>query len=218
MLLPATFYHIYNHANGDDNLFREEENFRYFLQQYQKFISPIADTYAYCLMPNHFHFLVRTKDETSIKSLVSLATSISPISTFPKFKTLEKLEKIDKLDEEKIMSYLSKQFSNLFSSYTQAFNKKYERKGSLFMKNFKRKEVCTEDYFTKLIHYIHSNPVHHGFTKNVAEWRYSSYPSFISDKNTLLKREEVLSWFGNKKDFITFHLVNSPISMLYEIE
>lgn len=218
MLLPATFHHIYNHANGDENLFREEENYRYFLQQYQKFVSPIADTYAYCLMPNHFHFFVRTKDEALLKPLLNLKTSTASISTFPKFKTLEKLERIDKLDEEKTAPFLSKQFSNLFSSYTQAFNKKYQRKGSLFIKNFKRKEVGSEDYFTKLIHYIHSNPVHHGFAKNVDEWKYSSYHSFFSDKDTLLKRADVLNWFGSKDDFIAFHLINSPISIQYEIE
>lgn len=213
MLQPATFYHIYNHANGDDNLFREEENFRFFLQQYQKFVTPVADTFAYCLMPNHFHFLVRTKDEMELCSLPNYKTSsLSITSTFPKFKTLEKLE------TEKAAPFLSKQFSNLFSSYTQAFNKKYSRKGSLFLKNFKRKEVDTDDYFIKLIHYIHSNPVHHGFTKKVDEWRYSSYHSIISDKETLLNRGNVLSWFGSKEDFVTFHKINSPLSMQYEIE
>lgn len=55
------FYHIYNHANGNENLFIEEENYHFFLQQWDKYISPIADTYAYCLIPNHIHFLIRIK-------------------------------------------------------------------------------------------------------------------------------------------------------------
>ena len=67
-LLPDYFYHIYNHANGDDNLFREQENYRFFLQQYAKYINPIADTYAYCLMPNHFHLLVKIKEEQDLLS------------------------------------------------------------------------------------------------------------------------------------------------------
>ncbi len=112
-LLPNQYYHIYNHANGDDNLFREEENYRFFLQQYHQHIDAIADTVAWCLMPNHFHLLVKIKNEESL------------LQTFSKFETLEKL--------------LSKKFSNLFSSYTQAFNKLYQRRGSLFIKNFKRK-------------------------------------------------------------------------------
>lgn len=51
-LLPSTYYHIFNHANGDEDLFREPENYRYFLQQYHKHIDKIADTYAYYQMPN----------------------------------------------------------------------------------------------------------------------------------------------------------------------
>ncbi|MDR7130780.1 REP element-mobilizing transposase RayT [Algoriphagus sp. 4150] len=104
-------YHIYNHANGAENIFRAEENYRFFLQQYAKYLGEVVDTYAYCLMPNHFHLLVSVKSEEMLRS------------TFPKFQTLEKL--------------VSKQFSNFFSSYTQSFNKVYERKGSLFIKNLK---------------------------------------------------------------------------------
>ena len=67
-LLPSTYYHIFNHANGDEDLFREPENYRYFLQQYHKHIDKIADTYAYCQMPNHFHLLVRIKAKEAITS------------------------------------------------------------------------------------------------------------------------------------------------------
>jgi hypothetical protein len=51
-LLPGLCDHIYNHANGNENLFRGPEDYRYFLQQHQKYISPFADTLAWCLMPN----------------------------------------------------------------------------------------------------------------------------------------------------------------------
>ena len=36
------------------------------LQQYYKHINGIADTYAYCLMPNHFHLLVRIKTKEAV--------------------------------------------------------------------------------------------------------------------------------------------------------
>jgi putative transposase len=67
-LLPEKYYHIYNHANGSDNLFLTSENYRYFLQRFASFINPIADTYAYCLMPNHIHFLIRIKPEADLQS------------------------------------------------------------------------------------------------------------------------------------------------------
>ena len=60
-LLTSTNYHISNHANGDEDLFREPENYSYFLLQYHMHIDKIADTYCFWLMPNLFHVLVRIK-------------------------------------------------------------------------------------------------------------------------------------------------------------
>lgn len=158
MLNFDTYYHIYNHANGDDNLFREKRNYAYFMDRYRQHIDPIADTVAWCLMPNHFHLLVKLKSEEEIAS------------TFPKFRTLEKLEAKS--------NFLSKQFANFFSSYTQAFNKVYGRRGSLFLKNFKRKEVQDDEYLKALVVYIHLNPVKHGFTKRCTDWEWTSYETF----------------------------------------
>jgi len=42
-------------------LFIEERNYTYFFQLYIRYIYPVTDTYAYCLMKNHFHLLVRMK-------------------------------------------------------------------------------------------------------------------------------------------------------------
>lgn len=41
----------------------------FFLQQWDKYISPIAITYAYCLIPNHIHFLVQIKKEEEVLNL-----------------------------------------------------------------------------------------------------------------------------------------------------
>ena len=61
------FYHIYNRGIDSCNLFRKPENYEYFLAQYDKYISPVADTYAWVLMPNHFHLLVRVKENVVYK-------------------------------------------------------------------------------------------------------------------------------------------------------
>ncbi len=184
-LLPSNYYHIYNHAVGKEYLFREAENYRFFLEKYTKHIYPIAETYTYSLLPNHFHFLIKIRDEDSLIK-----------AAFPKFKTLEKL-----LSEK----YISKQFSNCFSSYTQAYNNRYKRMGSLFMKNFKRKPVLNDEYISKLIHYIHVNPVHHGLVTNIGDWHWSSYNTCLSTHSTKINRDEVLNWFGSKETFIRFH-------------
>lgn len=181
---PETFYHIYNHANGFENLFKKENNYRYFLQQWGKYIAPVADTYAYCLMPNHFHFLMRTKKESKILDLQG-------------FKNLGGLDRSEKI--------IIQHFSNLFNSYTKAFNKMYSRKGSLFMPNFKHKEITNENYLTNIIFYIHHNPVHHGFTNTIFDWPHSSFHSLLSGKKTLLERKQVVDYFGGITPLKEFH-------------
>ena len=186
MLLSDTFYHIYNHANGNENLFRNDENYYYFLQKFAHYINPIADTYAYCLMPNHIHFLIKIKSdidlETTLREKKPILTGFANLS-----------------------GQIPQQFSNLFNSYSKAYNEMYDRKGSLFMRLFKRKPVESDLYFTTVVHYIHANPVHHGFCTDIYDWKHSSIHSHLSNRNSHLKRNEVLDWFGGKDNFIKFH-------------
>lgn len=67
LIEPNQIYHIFNHGNADEGIFRTDENFRFFLKKYAQYLSPVTFTYAYCLMPNHFHFLIKIKDTSSIK-------------------------------------------------------------------------------------------------------------------------------------------------------
>jgi putative transposase len=60
-LIPGEYFHIFNRGNNRENIFLEERNYDYFLRLYAHHTLPVADTYAYCLMKNHFHFLVRIK-------------------------------------------------------------------------------------------------------------------------------------------------------------
>jgi hypothetical protein len=66
-LQPETFYHIYNRGINGENIFKTPENYTYFLSKYAKFIPEVADTYAYCLLKNHFHILVKTKPDFEIQ-------------------------------------------------------------------------------------------------------------------------------------------------------
>jgi len=60
-LYKNNIYHIYNRGNGKEKIYYKSENYLYFLTQYEKFISEFVDTFAFCLLPNHFHLLVRIK-------------------------------------------------------------------------------------------------------------------------------------------------------------
>ncbi|KFF75040.1 transposase [Chryseobacterium sp. P1-3] len=177
-------YHIYTHANGKDLIFRENENYKYFLSKLLKYIIPVAEIYAYCLMPNHFHLLIRFKESNQ---------------------TLAE-------DEHK---YLMKQFSNLLNGYAKAYNKKYNRKGSLFLDYLKRKRVDDEKYLIKLFHYIHNNPVNHGFVKDINDWKYSSYHSYINlAKESKIERKQMMTYFDTINDFVEYHKSNVEYDFL----
>ena len=200
---PDKTYHIYTRANGDEGLFKIPENFRYFLKRYHDFITPIADTYAYCLMPNHVHFLLRIKTQSEI---VKLSTD----QTSKVFKNLGGLS-LESVNEsnQKFSKFLSQQFSNLFNAYSKAFNKMYSRKGSLFAPNFKRKEITSQEYFKNVVIYIHQNPIRHGFAEKLTDWPWTSYQAILVDLPTHLKRKEILELFSNSIEYI--HLHNHPI-------
>ncbi|MFN6945072.1 MAG: hypothetical protein ACK4ND_08990 [Cytophagaceae bacterium] len=108
--------------------------------------------------------------------------------------------------------FISKKFSNLFNCYTQAFNKVNNRTGGLFETPFRRIEVSTDEYFTQLIYYIHSNPQKHGVVKDFREYPYSSYAAHLSNKSTKLKRHDVIRWFGDKEEYKRCHELGIPIN------
>lgn len=182
-------YHVFNHANGSENIFQEGRNYHYFMSRYFEFVSTAVDLEAYCLMPNHFHFAISIPciEELSIRD-----------------------EKFTGMSDEIALKRISKQFSNLLNSYAQSYNKSYCRMGSLFRQNMRWKPVDDEAGFCKLIHYIHSNPVHHGFVKNLEDWSYSSFSEYKSMKKSKRSENAVLKAFGGYDAFMTYH--KEPIS------
>jgi putative transposase len=200
------FYHIYNRGTDSCDIFRNADNYEHFLGLYDKYISPIAETYAWVLMPNHFHLLVKVKEEEEIAFI--------PFEPHSGFSTTEGVDTNGDTSSEVFHpdgGYLRKkykpanQFSHLFNAYAQAFNKRFERTGSLFQHPFKRKPITNDRYLKHVILYIHNNPVHHGFCSHPAEYPWSSYLSCVSVKPTKLKRETVLGWFDSEANFKNIH-------------
>ena len=168
----GNFYHVYNRANTNkEKLFFEHKNYHYFLKQFDFYLSDYLEVWAYCLIPNHFHFLVKIKELSGDANII-----------------------------------VTEQFRKFFISYTQAINKQEFRRGSLFQKSFKRKLIDSEEYISALVHYIHFNPIYHKLVDNIDQWEHSSYLSLLSDRPTKLYRNEVIGWFGGKKEFERVHL------------
>ncbi len=200
---PDTIYHVYNHGNGDDLIFRESENYRFFLKRFKVYISPIAWIYAYCLMPNHFHFLIRIKNE---KELIECFKEKYPgkIGSAAGERSAMSFGDIADLSES-ISKLISNQFKNFLISYSKSFNSMYNRRGSLFLDNIKRIPIQNDDYFTNMIRYIHFNPVLHNFTDDLHLWKFSSIHSYHSDKRSLILKQDVFEWFGGANEFKKFH-------------
>ncbi|MDP2336879.1 MAG: hypothetical protein Q8N05_10610 [Bacteroidota bacterium] len=185
-VIAGNYYHIYNRGIDSCNLFKEPDNYEYFLGLYDRYISPVADTFAWVLMPNHFHFLIRLKEESEI-----VITPVTPDRV------------LNPVRGE--TSLASLQFSKLFNSYAQAFNKRTGRHGSLFERPFKRKIIENEWYLKQIILYIHNNPVHHHFCSHPMEYPWSSYLTCVSIKPTKLHRNKVIGWFDDEANFKYVH-------------
>ena len=209
----GNFYHIYNHGVGGRNLFCEDANYKYFLLLYDKYISPIADSYAWVLMKNHFHLLVRIRENVvykyskADKSFDKECNSANAVRFEEvKWKTtdLSACEAPDSVKDHKIPKP-ENHFSHFFNAYTKTLNKQLQTRGTLFERPFKRKQIQDEEYLRQVILYIHNNPLHHGFCKHPSEYTWSSYLTCIGEKPTKLKRKQVMEWFGDKTNFEYMH-------------
>src|SRR3982751_4307659 len=102
------YYHIVSRANGHEKLFIEPENYRFFLSRFDKYISPVADTFTYNLLPNHFHFLIKIKPANI---LLTQFLAVKPSN-----------KEYDGWQPDFVMQ----QFSNLLNSYAKSFNRLYK--------------------------------------------------------------------------------------------
>jgi len=211
------YYHIYNRGVDKRSIFENDFDYKRFTlllylansnasfqirtdtgKKISEYFSSereetLVDICCYCLMPNHFHILIREKTAGGISSF------------------LHKLK----------------------TSYCSYFNKKYDRKGSLFETTFKAEHANTDNYLKYLFSYIHLNPVklidpawkENGIRdfndsyKFLQNYEYSSYldylgvdriqgkiidkvalPGYFKDKDAV--ETEIFDWLTYKKRMI----------------
>ena len=136
----------------------------FFLKKIRKNIQPHCDILAWCLMPNHFHFLANADSRTVAR------------------KTIAGAER----------NVLVEGIRNLLSSYTQAINKQNNTTGSLFQQNTKAKPISKGSnlYGQTSFHYIHQNPMEAKLVSKMEDWEYSSFKDYCSMRNgTLINKE-----------------------------
>ena len=127
----------------------------------------IVDIICYCLMPNHFHFLLRQKRTGGITEFAS----------------------------------------KLSNSYTKYINVKNKRVGPLLQGDFKAVYIGANEQLIHLSRYIHLNPLIGYVTKDLAAYRWSSYPDYINLTNSeICDKKIILDQFKSPEEYKKFVL------------
>lgn len=205
-LISGHYYHIYNCGINGENLFRKSENYEQFLAFTDKYILPVADLLAWVLMPNHFHFLVKIKENVVYKySFADRDLKGEAWFDEHKWETTDMDLSAYAVPDSVKVPKANLHFSHCFNSYSKYYNTRFARHGGLFERRFKRKHIDNLKYLRRMVLYIHNNPVHHGFCEHPSEYSWSSYLTCISLKPTKLKRDEVMGWFDSEANFRLMH-------------
>ncbi len=155
----SEFYSLYFWGNHREALFKEDKNYHVFLELFRKYVSPISDLYAYCLLPTHSYLILRIKDYVDIGCYY--------------------------FDSQMIW----KQIKTFFSSYVHWNNKNSNGTPKIInSKYIGRNLACIESLYS-LVPFIHQNPQNHGIVSDYKFWPYSSYHSYFKrDRRSFLAR------------------------------
>lgn len=166
---PNEVYHVYNRGNEKQTIFFSRNNYIFFLRKVRSEWLRYCDILVYCLMPNHFHFLLMPK---------------AGGCTYVVLK-----------EKETHIQNLSKAIGKTLSSYTQAINEEQNRTGNLFQKKTKAKWLSEQDgtssYIVECGSYIHANPVAAGLVITELDWEYSSARDYYGVRNGTLCNKQL---------------------------
>jgi len=63
---PGATYHIYNRGNNGQDAFFDAKNYKFFIRKMTSYLPVIGEVYAYCLMRNHYHIVLRIKEKNEL--------------------------------------------------------------------------------------------------------------------------------------------------------
>jgi len=172
---PESFYHVYARGHSGGRLFRDEQDFLYFLKLLERYLAPdevksrYGESYpnfynkveltAYCLMPSYFHILVYQYQPGALSAFMR----------------------------------------SLMTSYSRYFNTKYKRSGSLFESRFRASLISDTTYVSHIVRYIHMLPPHWH------EYEYSSSPYYLQRLEvSWLRPQRILCLFPNLNECRSF--------------
>lgn len=192
---PEKSYHIFNRTNNKELLFHSDENKRHFLKEYNTRLGYLLDTYAWSLLPNHFHLEVKMRPEEFSKDWL--------YGIPKKNRTLTESQYL--LGELPYDTLVHRAFRRFFQSYAMAKNIERKRNGNLFSRPFRCTEIENDDHFKKVMLYIHTNPIKHGISKDLNDYTWTSWHDYKANTLPPSIRNEVYKMFGNKQAFFAAH-------------
>ena len=188
------FYHIFNKTIDQKRVFIDKDFCRHFLKtltyyrssrssqsfsevrnlpreeqlKIDKIVSHrkyfLADVLAYCLMPTHFHLLIK------------------------------------QLMDDGLVRFIS----NTLNSFTRYFNLRSQRRGPLFLPQFRSERITNESQLIHVSRYIHLNPYSGEVVKDMTklkDYPWSSYGEYLDSprKSSLANTHEILETFGGTR-------------------
>lgn len=187
-------YHVYNRGNDKQKIFFKDENYFFFLRKMRKLLLPNCELLAYCLMPNHFHFLIYANERT-------VAFDEKNRNAFS--------EAIRKLLSQyaKAVNIQQGRTSSLFQQNTKAkIISCHEHRGTITTASCHDfRGMIVQDSAINCFVYIHKNPL--AMTNNdLLKWKFSSYLDYAGYRNgTLCNKKLAYSLLGFHQDeFLSF--------------
>ncbi|MDZ4845451.1 MAG: transposase [Chitinophagales bacterium] len=155
---PSCLYHVYNRGNNRQEIFFNRENYLFFLRKARTHLLPFCDILCYCLMPNHFHFLISTKEMLPHNQLNNAIGILLRSYT----RAINKQEN---------------RYGSLFQQDTKAKELLQSSGGS------KPPDDC---YPLTCFNYIHQNPMIAGLSPKMEDWEFSSFKDYAGERKGTL--------------------------------
>ena len=177
-LEAGAMYHVYNRGNNSQPVFLNPCDYHSFLERWERFIWPVAETFAFCLLENHFHAAIRIRDSV-IRPDTGEMVPLQPVE-------------------------IRAQFQRFFTSFAKSQHLRNDTNGAVFKRRFQRSQILTEDHFKRIIAYILLNPQKHRISGDSRIYPYSSYRFLDCRPPDFLAQDELVRLFGGADAIQTY--------------
>jgi hypothetical protein len=194
--LPECFYHIVCKSIDGIKLFREDMDYHVFLQRFQQFTAPLFDVWSYCLLTNHTHHIVKIKSSLAIvENIKKMEDKTQAMKSFLS----------DQNNEQFFDAMIERQMNSFLVSVANYTNNKYNRKGGLFQKPFRRIKIADDIHLQQAIIYVHANAQKHNLVKDFKEHAYNSYSATVNNNPAFIDTKNLVEFFGGMQKFKSIH-------------